>query len=80
MTVAGCEFIAKGANGAVYRYDDETILKIYFAKDSLPEIKQERENARRALRRPEEKESPAKIARCKEMLAVLLARTDSLEF
>ena len=49
MSVDGCEFIAKGANGAVYRYDAETILKIYFAKDALPEIKQERENARRAF-------------------------------
>ena len=49
MSVEGCEFIAKGANGAVYRYDDETIIKTYFAKDSLPEIKQERENARRAF-------------------------------
>ena len=49
MSVDGCEFIAKGANGAVYRYDSETILKIYFAKDALPEIKQERENARRAF-------------------------------
>ena len=49
MSVEGCDFIAKGANGAVYRYDDETILKIYFAKDALPEIKQERENARRAF-------------------------------
>lgn len=49
MSVDGCEFIAKGANGAVYRYDDETILKIYFAKDALPEIKQERENARKAF-------------------------------
>lgn len=49
MSVDGCEFIAKGANGAVYRYNDETILKIYFAKDALPEIKQERENARRAF-------------------------------
>ena len=49
MSVAGCEFIAKGANGAVYRYDDETILKTYFAKDALPEIKQERENARKAF-------------------------------
>ena len=49
MSVEGCEFIAKGANGAVYRYDDETILKIYFAQDALPEIKQERENARRAF-------------------------------
>ena len=49
MNVEGCEFIAKGANGAVYRYDNETILKTYFAKDALPEIKQERENARRAF-------------------------------
>ncbi|MBO5843139.1 MAG: anti-sigma factor antagonist, partial [Clostridia bacterium] len=49
LSVEGCEFIAKGANGAVYRYDDETILKTYYAKDALPEIKQERENARRAF-------------------------------
>ena len=49
MSVEGCEFIAKGANGAVYRYDSETIVKTYFAKDALPEIKQERENARRAF-------------------------------
>ena len=49
MSVEGCEFIAKGACGAVYRYDDETIIKTYFAKDALPEIKQERENARRAF-------------------------------
>lgn len=49
MSVEGCEFIAKGANGAVYRYDDETIVKTYFAKDALPEIQQERENARKAF-------------------------------
>ena len=40
MSIEGCEFIAKGANGAVYRYDDETIVKVYFAKDALPDIKQ----------------------------------------
>ena len=49
MSAEGCEFIAKGANGAVYRYDDETILKVYYSKDALPEIKQERESARRAF-------------------------------
>ena len=49
MSVEGCEFIAKGANGAVYRYDDETIVKTYYSKDALPEIKQERESARRAF-------------------------------
>ena len=49
IDVDGCEFIAKGANGAVYRYDDETIVKQYFNRDALPEIMQERENARRAF-------------------------------
>ena len=44
-----CEFIAKGANGAVYRYDNETIVKQYFNRDALPEIMQERENSRRAF-------------------------------
>ena len=49
MSAEGRELIGKGANGAVYRYDEETILKTYFAKDALPEIKQERENARKAF-------------------------------
>lgn len=49
MSVDGCEFIAKGANGAVYRYDAETIVKTYYNKDALPEIQQERENARKAF-------------------------------
>jgi hypothetical protein len=35
---------------------------------------------RRAIRRPNEADSPAKIARCKEMLAVLLEKTDTLCF
>ena len=49
MSIDGCEFIAKGANGAVYRYDAETILKTYYSKDALPEIQQERESARKAF-------------------------------
>ena len=49
IDVEGCEFIAKGANGAVYRYDNETIVKQYFNRDALPEIMQERENSRRAF-------------------------------
>ena len=49
MSVEGCEFLAKGANGAVYRYNDETILKVYYGKDTLPEIEQERANARKAF-------------------------------
>jgi hypothetical protein len=35
---------------------------------------------RRAARRPNEADSPAKIARCKEMLAKLLEKTESICF
>ena len=35
---------------------------------------------RRAARRPDEADSPAKIERCKEMLAQLLAKVDTLLF
>ena len=35
---------------------------------------------RRAIRRPEEADSPAKIARCKEMLSYLLGKVDTLTF
>ncbi len=49
IDIDNCEFIAKGANGAVYRYDNETIVKQYFNRDALPEIMQERENSRRAF-------------------------------
>lgn len=49
LSVDGCEMIGRGANGAVYRYDAETIVKVYFNPDSLPEIQRERELARKAL-------------------------------
>ena len=35
---------------------------------------------RRAVRRPDEEDSAAKIARCKEMLAILLEKTDTICF
>jgi hypothetical protein len=35
---------------------------------------------RRAIRRPEDADSPAKIVRCKEMLAQLLEKIDTLTF
>ncbi len=49
LSADGCEMIGKGANGAVYRYDEETIIKVYFNPDALPEIQRERELARKAL-------------------------------
>ena len=45
LSIDGCEMLGKGANGAVYRYDEETIVKTYHNIDSLPEIQQEREKA-----------------------------------
>lgn len=49
FSVEGCQIIGKGAKGTVYRYNEDTIIKVYKSPDSLPEIKNERELARRAF-------------------------------
>lgn len=47
--VTGCQIIGKGANGTVYRYDRDTIVKVYKPNADLEEIKQERELSRTAF-------------------------------
>jgi len=49
LSVDGCEVIGRGANGEVYRYDPDTIIKVYFNSDALPDIHRERQLARKAL-------------------------------
>lgn len=49
ISVDGCEVIGEGANGLVYRTDDETIVKVYKNHDALEEIHNERELARKAF-------------------------------
>lgn len=49
------------------------------SKNKLP-LFQSTRMLHRAIRRPNEAESPAKIARCKEMLAYLLNKVDTLVF
>ena len=49
LSLEGCELIAKGANGAVYRYDSETIVKIYHNGASLEEIRLEKDLCRKVF-------------------------------
>ncbi len=49
LSVDGCEVIGEGANGIVYRTDPDTIVKVYKNPDSLDEIHNERELARKAF-------------------------------
>ncbi len=49
LSVEGCEVIGEGANGIVYRTDPDTIVKVYKNPDSLSEIHNERELARKAF-------------------------------
>lgn len=48
VSVDGCEIIGKGANGIVYRLDDETIIKTY-KSDALGDMERERQIARQAF-------------------------------
>lgn len=49
ISIDGCEVIGQGANGKVYRIDTDTIVKVYFNSDALPDIQRERELARTAF-------------------------------
>ena len=49
ISVEGCEVIGQGANGKVYRIDPDTIVKVYYNPDALPDIHRERELARTAF-------------------------------
>ncbi|MBP5225652.1 MAG: ATP-binding protein, partial [Lachnospiraceae bacterium] len=49
VDVTGCEEIGRGANGAVYRIDQDNVVKVYLNADALEDIRHEREVARLAL-------------------------------
>ena len=47
--ISGCQMIGKGANGKVYRYNREIIVKVYNENADLEDIKRERELSRTAF-------------------------------
>lgn len=49
LSVEGCEEIARGSNGLVYRLDRDTIVKVYENSDCLQDIQRERKLARKAF-------------------------------
>lgn len=49
ISVDGCEVIGKGANGKVYRLNEDTIVKVYLDPDSLDDIRRERDLAKKAF-------------------------------
>lgn len=49
LSVEGCPVLGHGAKGTVYRYNEETIVKVYKKADSLADARRERELARRAF-------------------------------
>jgi len=49
VSVEGCEVIGEGANGKVYRLDDETIIKVFGSGVSMDVVKEERDFAQAAF-------------------------------
>ena len=49
VSVEGCEEIGRGANGTIYRIDQDNVVKVYNNADALADIQHEREVARVAL-------------------------------
>ena len=49
VSIEGCEVIGEGANGKVYRIDEETIIKVFAPGVSLDVVKEERDFAQAAF-------------------------------
>ena len=49
VSVEGCEEIGRGANGTIYRIDQDNVVKVYNNADALADIQHEREVAKLAL-------------------------------
>ena len=49
VSVEGCEEIGRGANGTIYRIDQDNVVKVYNNADALVDIQHEREVAKLAL-------------------------------
>ena len=49
VSIEGCEEIGRGANGTIYRIDQDNVVKVYNNADALSDIQHEREVARLAL-------------------------------
>ena len=49
VTLDGCEEIGRGANGSIYRIDQDSVIKVYNNADALADIQHEREVAKLAL-------------------------------
>ena len=49
VSIEGAEEIGRGANGIIYRIDQDNVVKVYNNPDALSEIQHEREVARLAL-------------------------------
>lgn len=49
VSVEGCEVIGRGANGTIYRIDQDNVVKVYNNADALEDIRHEREMAKLAL-------------------------------
>lgn len=49
VSVKGCEEIGRGANGTIYRIDQDNVVKVFNNADALDDIQHEREVAKLAL-------------------------------
>ena len=49
VSIEGCEEIGRGANGRLYRIDQDNVVKVYKNADALEDIQHEREMAKLAL-------------------------------
>lgn len=49
VSIEGCKLIGRGAKGNVYRYDDETVIKVFNSRNTYKDVEQEIALSRKAF-------------------------------
>lgn len=91
--VSNCKIIGEGAKGVVYRYNDDTIIKVYKDKNALEKIEKERALAKKAFilgvptaisydvaKVGDSYATVFELLDCKNMAEVMLAEPDKFEY
>lgn len=72
-----CKLLGSGGHGRVLRLNDDTIVKLFYAGDSLEEIKREQEYAKKAFVMGIPTAIPFDIVKCDDMYGLVFELVDA---
>ena len=71
IDLENCKLLGEGGHGRVFRINDDTIVKLYYAGDSIEDIKREQDYAKKAFVMGIPTAIPFDIVKCEDMYGLV---------